>query len=99
MEHHLRALPPAMEAVRFASLPGSASRGPVPSVNAAPFQVSRPWLPHNTLGLVTVQRHCMLTFKWVHSSVVRAADCRSAGPWIKSGCALVNFYHLDGHHC
>ena len=26
--------------------------------------------------------------KWVHSSVVRAADCRSAGPWFKSGCAL-----------
>jgi hypothetical protein len=24
----------------------------------------------------------------VHSSVVRAADCRSAGPWCKSGCAL-----------
>ena len=24
----------------------------------------------------------------VHSSVVRAADCRSAGPWFKSGCAL-----------
>ena len=29
---------------------------------------------------------------WVHSSVVRAADCRSAGPWFKSGCALVNGY-------
>ena len=25
---------------------------------------------------------------WVHSSVVRVADCRSAGPWFKSGCAL-----------
>ena len=25
----------------------------------------------------------------VHSSVVRAADCRSAGPWFKSGCALI----------
>jgi hypothetical protein len=25
---------------------------------------------------------------WVHSSVVRAADCRSSGPWFKSGCAL-----------
>ena len=24
----------------------------------------------------------------VHSSVVRAADCRSAGPWFKSWCAL-----------
>jgi hypothetical protein len=24
----------------------------------------------------------------VHSSVVRAAECRSAGPWYKSGCAL-----------
>ena len=29
------------------------------------------------------QNHCR-----VHSSVVRAADCRSAGPWFKSGCAL-----------
>ena len=25
---------------------------------------------------------------WVHSSVARAADRRSAGPWFKSGCAL-----------
>ena len=25
---------------------------------------------------------------WVYCSVVRAADCRSAGPWFKSGCAL-----------
>ena len=24
----------------------------------------------------------------VHSPVVGAADCRSAGPWFKSGCAL-----------
>ena len=35
-----------------------------------------------------------LMFGWtieihrVHSSVVRAADCRSAGPWLKSRCAL-----------
>ena len=28
-------------------------------------------------------------FTWVHSSVARAADCRSAGPWFKSGCALM----------
>ena len=27
--------------------------------------------------------------QWVHSSVVRAADCRSAGPWFKSGRALL----------
>ena len=27
----------------------------------------------------------------VHSSVVRAADRRSAGPWLKSGCALGHF--------
>ena len=25
---------------------------------------------------------------WVHSSVARAADRRSAGPWFESGCAL-----------
>ncbi len=25
---------------------------------------------------------------WVHSSVVRAADCRSAGHWFKSWCVL-----------
>ena len=30
-----------------------------------------------------------LRLSWVHSSVVRAADCRSAGPWFKSGCALL----------
>ena len=28
---------------------------------------------------------------WVHSSVVRAADRRSAGPWFKFGCALASF--------
>ena len=32
---------------------------------------------------------------WVHSSVARAADCRSAGPWFKSGCALL---FLDKHY-
>ena len=31
----------------------------------------------------------MMCPHWVHSSVVRAADCRSAGPWFKSGCALL----------
>ena len=41
---------------------------------------------------------CALKESWqqpqharVHSSVVRAADCRSAGPWFKSGCALFNY--------
>ena len=34
---------------------------------------------------------------WVHSSVVRAADCRSAGPWFKSGCAL--FVHWHARRC
>ena len=29
-----------------------------------------------------------INFTRVHSSVVRAADRRSAGPWFKSGCAL-----------
>ncbi len=32
--------------------------------------------------------------KRVHSSVVRAADCRSAGPWLKSGCALLQLSRL-----
>ena len=27
---------------------------------------------------------------WVHSSVVRAADCRSAGPWFESGRTLTS---------
>ena len=38
---------------------------------------------------------------WVHSSVVRAADCRSAGPWFKSGCALLpthDHHHNHRHH-
>ena len=45
------------------------------------------------------------TMHWVHSSVVRAADCRSAGPWFKSGCALfaaADIYRNeidDGHAC
>ena len=30
-------------------------------------------------------RGCADQCIWVHSSVVRAADCRSAGPWFKSG--------------
>ena len=34
---------------------------------------------------------------WVHSSVVRAADCRSAGPWFKSGCALRENVQLSVH--
>ena len=33
------------------------------------------------------------TFTWVHSSVVRAADRRSAGPWFESGCALQSQSH------
>ena len=32
--------------------------------------------------------HVQTMHTWVHSSVVRVADCRSAGPWLKSGCAL-----------
>ena len=34
-------------------------------------------------------RHRICVCSRVHSSVVRAADCRSAGPWFKSGCALL----------
>ena len=37
---------------------------------------------------------CTNAITWVHSSVVRAADCRSAGPWFESGCAL----HRECHH-
>jgi hypothetical protein len=39
----------------------------------------------------TVSEHKRVIYMamWVHSSVVRAADCRSAGPWFKSGCALL----------
>ena len=32
--------------------------------------------------------------KWAHSSMARAADRRSAGPWFKSGCALFNLWHI-----
>ena len=31
----------------------------------------------------------------VHSSVVRAADCRSAGPWFKSGCAQAGLAGME----
>ena len=37
------------------------------------------------------------TCRWVHSSVVRAADCRSAGPWFKSRCALM--FHFTTVTC
>ena len=57
-----------------------------------------PWLPQRSSGagsgasLSQVRVWHGLAFVaeciWVHSSVVRAADCRSAGPWFKSGCAL-----------
>ena len=36
----------------------------------------------------SLSRRIAALCRWVHSSVVRAADCRSAGPWLKSGCAL-----------
>ena len=39
-------------------------------------------------------RQCTEAGTWVHSSVVRAADCRSADPWFKSGCALMHA-HLE----
>ena len=41
------------------------------------------------------QRVHMTSLTWVHSSVARAADCRSAGPWFKSGCALLYFISLQ----
>jgi hypothetical protein len=45
----------------------------------------------------SISRHVFL-YAWVHSSVVRAADCRSAGPWFKSGCTLVPaHYHHNKH--
>ena len=38
----------------------------------------------------SIGHNCAVSRKpWVHSSVVRAAGCRSAGPWLKSGCALI----------
>ena len=55
--------------------------------------------PSKRTGICTNSRKCGKTaieswpVIWVHSSVVRAADCRSAGPWFKSGCALVTPYH------
>ena len=36
-----------------------------------------------------IEKELLQAAQWVHSSVVRAADCRSAGPWFKSGCALL----------
>ena len=51
--------------------------------------------PSKRTGICTSSRKCSkravesCPVIWVHSSVVRAADCRSAGPWFKSGCALL----------
>ena len=36
---------------------------------------------------------------WEHSSVVRAADCRSSGPWFKSGCALLSLRGVASSSC
>ena len=41
----------------------------------------------------------LLMISWVHSSVVRAADRRSAGPWFKSGCALCDGRCETGGQC
>ena len=38
---------------------------------------------------LAVASRFMMDYRWVHSSVVRAANCRSAGSWFKSGCALL----------
>ena len=51
-------------------------------------------LPAHAVATVTLRWLARLAqnHSWasrVHSSVVRAADCRSAGPWFKSGCALL----------
>ena len=45
-------------------------------------------------GLCCFQNLLQRACNWVHSSVVRAADCRSAGPWFKSGCALLDLGFL-----
>ena len=42
----------------------------------------------NRCSVLSLQARASNASMWVHSSVVRAADCRSAGPWFKSGCAL-----------
>ena len=46
---------------------------------------------HSLLRVCTFDKNEVQRVNWVHSSVVRAADCRSAGPWFKSGCALEVF--------
>ena len=50
----------------------------------------RRFLSHQTNKQTNIARpfSAMPNIIWVHSSVARAADCRSAGPWFKSGCAL-----------
>ena len=49
----------------------------------------RPWPRKNS----ETHNHCR-----VHSSVVRVADCRSAGPWFKSGRALHCGLTSSGEH-
>ena len=50
---------------------------------------------HCCLEFYWVLSHSVVRHQWVHSSVVRAADCRSAGPWFKSGCALLSVLLLS----
>ena len=58
--------------------------GTTPSAGCTAFCMKHS--KHASLGVVIAI--VILSIR-VHSSVVRAADCRSAGPWFKSGCALL----------
>ena len=42
---------------------------------------------------------CTNAITWVHSSAVRVAHCRSAGPWFESGCALNAINIARCHSC
>ena len=58
------------------------------TINAFYFEVQRTFMESCGGQFALKESLQQPRHAWVHSSVVRAADCRSAGPWFKSGCAL-----------
>ena len=61
------------------------------TINAFYFEVQRTFMESCGGQCALKESWQQPRHAWVHSSVVRAADCRSAGPWFKSGCALFNY--------
>ena len=60
----------------------------LPAVAPLLLTNARVFWPQVVVAVSAVAFAAAAACRRVHSSVVRAADCSSAGPWFKSGCAL-----------